>query len=103
MSNVIIINTSFYHKGYNTKDTSKIESGVVVFMIAIQKRTNKKWIDPQRIKWGRLISKMCAHSKPNILASPQLNHNDSKGLYYSKGNNEIFLKVGNSTVGCYVM
>lgn len=38
MSNVIIINKSSDHKGYNTKETSKIESGVVVLMIAIQKK-----------------------------------------------------------------
>ena len=101
LSNVIIINTSSYYKGHNTTENSKIASGRIVLMISRQKRTIKNEEDPKRMKWGRLISEMCVHSKPSHLASQQMNHNDSKGLYYSMGNNGIFKRVGNSTVGWY--
>ena len=55
--------------------------------------------DDIRIVWGTLRREISAISKPNILASPSMNHNDSEGFYYSFSNNGVFLKVGNYTVG----
>ena len=80
-------------------------SGVVALLISRQKINGqlvREVRDDSRIIWGILIVEMSDIIKPNILASPSVNHNDSEGFYYYFGNNGVFKKVGNYTVGKYV-
>ena len=78
-------------------------SGVILLCLSIQKPSINSSLIQQRILWGRSIEDMAKISKPNIMASPSMSHNESNGLYYSFGNVGAFKKVNNSSVGQYVI
>lgn len=101
--NICIVNTRFDLKRKKNKIKLFKPSGIVVLMIAMEKKNTTKNDKDNKLQWGRLIIEMCQRCKNNVIMSNMVNHHGSVGSIYSFGNQGVFKKEKNSTVGPYAI
>ena len=98
---IFVIDNNLDLKNPNTNEHATNLSGFVLLCLAVLKKSKMNSLLGQQIEWGRLIREMASMSKPNIMASPSMSHNESDGWYYSFGNRGAFQKINNSSVSQY--